>query len=126
MTAADLLERLNEKGVVARADGPTLRLRPADRLTPEEISELRAHKPALLQLLGYHAALRQWWHLTALGSAADHAECRAVLDDLARRIDEVGVALADTLRARWGRAWHLETGRCPWCGIPGDYHEVTP
>jgi hypothetical protein len=49
-----------------------------------------------------------------------------VLDDLARLMDDVGEPLADTLRDRWGRAWHLETGRCPRCGEAGQYHESAP
>lgn len=51
MNAAELLELVRLRGVVAWAEGDRLVLRPASRLSPELIETLRSHKPELLAAL---------------------------------------------------------------------------
>lgn len=76
--------------------------------------------------VAYREALRRVWSLMAAGDRADPGACVAALDELARRLDDVGEPLATTLRPRWERAWWAETGRCPKCGETGEYHESEP
>jgi hypothetical protein len=76
VTAADLLARLRELGIVTVAEGNTLKLFPADRVPPNLVPLLRAHKRALLCLLrplpGWppDVPLPAWWAELA-GSLAD-------------------------------------------------------
>ncbi len=49
--ASDLLARLTDLGVSARADGGTLRFKPARLVPPDVLADLRAHKVAVLSLL---------------------------------------------------------------------------
>ena len=49
--ASDLLTRLTDLGVSARADGGTLRFKPARLVPPDVLADLRAHKVAVLSLL---------------------------------------------------------------------------
>src|SRR5260370_3097850 len=49
--AAAFLAKLQERGVTVRAEGEKLRLRPASKLTPEEIDAVRRLKPEILRLL---------------------------------------------------------------------------
>jgi hypothetical protein len=49
--AAELLATLQARGVTLEPRGDKLRLRPADRLSPEDLDRLRALKPAILALL---------------------------------------------------------------------------
>ncbi len=71
----------------------------------------------------YRQALRRWFELTAQGPGADLAEVRRVHQEILRLIDEVGEPTATTLRRQWARAWHQETGICPYCGERGPYHD---
>ena len=83
MSPESLLDQARAAGLILRPDGDTIRVRPADRLTPELRAVLMAHKPALLALL--------------------YAEAR---DDLAETITLRGGVVV-TLRAlRLG--WELE------------------
>ncbi len=59
MTAADLLGRLQARGVALRVvDGDRLRLRPAHAVSAEELAELRRLKPEVMRLLTRSAAGR--------------------------------------------------------------------
>lgn len=140
MTAAALVATLRARGVILEPHGNRLRVRPATAVMPEEVEALRRLKPDVLRLLtgdarptpasrlvqvrlAYREALRRVWTLAAQGEHADPAACLAALDELARRLDDVGEPAATELRRRWAREWHRETGRCPTCGEPGPYHD---
>lgn len=81
-----------------------------------------ATSPTTPARIAYREALRHVWRLTADGERADPAACVAALDELARRLDDVGESVATELRRRWAREWHGETGRCPTCGESGPLH----
>jgi hypothetical protein len=51
VTAADLVERLQARGIVLRVTGDRLRLRPADAVSADEVEALKHHKPEILRLL---------------------------------------------------------------------------
>lgn len=51
MGAFDLIRELRGAGVIVRAEGGTLDISPADRLTDEVIEALKWHKPEILALL---------------------------------------------------------------------------
>ncbi len=51
MTAADLLRAVTAAGVTLRVDGDRLALRPASRLSPDLLAEVRRLKPELIALL---------------------------------------------------------------------------
>ncbi|MCK6465096.1 MAG: hypothetical protein L6Q93_09685 [Phycisphaerae bacterium] len=52
MGAEGLIHKLATLGVELAADGDRLRFRPVDRVTPDLLAELRAHKADLLAALG--------------------------------------------------------------------------
>jgi hypothetical protein len=56
VTAADLVETLRARGVVVRAVGDRLRLRPASAVSADEVEALKRHKPEILRLLTPAAA----------------------------------------------------------------------
>jgi hypothetical protein len=56
MTASTLLETLAARGVMVRADGDTLRIKPV-RLVRDLDAAIREHKPALLNLLSAQSTL---------------------------------------------------------------------
>lgn len=56
MNAEELLDEVEALGVTVDRDGDVLRLRPGSAVPPDLVEELRAHKPALLELVG----LRGW------------------------------------------------------------------
>jgi hypothetical protein len=91
-----------------------LRARLVGLLTPES-------KPAAQALLHYaveyRTVLRRIFRgLAALVPPLPPAEAAGLLDAEARLTDELGVALADAVRAQVAAEWSAETGRCPWCG----------
>ena len=51
MSPEALLDKARAAGLILKPDGDTLRVRPADRLTPDLRAVLMAHKSALLALL---------------------------------------------------------------------------
>ncbi len=51
MGAFELMKELRGAGVIVHADGGTLDISPADRLTDETIEALKRHKPEILGLL---------------------------------------------------------------------------
>jgi len=57
VTTTALLVDLRARGVVVEAHGDRLRLLPADRVTPDELATLRAHKVDVLRLLADVASL---------------------------------------------------------------------
>lgn len=73
--------------------------------------------------VAYREALRRVWTLAAEGERAHPAACLAALDELARRLDDVGESTATEHRRRWEEEWCRETGRCPRCGETGPRHD---
>jgi hypothetical protein len=116
---ADLLERLHSRGVELIMAGDRLRYRPVEALTNTELAELRRHKAEVLRIISYRSALRQFWHLAAVGADADPVDATTIHNEIVRLVDEIGERLATTLRQRWEMEWHQETGRCPRCGVQG-------
>jgi hypothetical protein len=51
MTTAELLTDLIARGIEFQAHGDKLRFRPAERLTPIDIDNIRRHKPTMLAML---------------------------------------------------------------------------
>jgi hypothetical protein len=86
------------------------------------MSYLEMAKQAEVEIAAYRAALWRWWQLATSGTEADLTEIAALYDEIIRRIDELGPALADRLRHVWAVEWFKETGYCPRCGIPGEFH----
>lgn len=78
-----------------------------------------ATAPTTPARVAYREALCQVWSLMAAGERADPTVCVAALDELARRLDDVGEPVATELRHRWEREWWTQTGRCRRCGEPG-------
>ncbi len=124
MTAAALLGRLSAKGIEVRAaDAGNMRVRPASALTPAERSALPALKAEIITLVRYRSAVHRAWELVALGPDAEPEACARAVDEVVRRVDDVGVPLATELQRQWARDWHAERGLCPWCGEAGVYHD---
>jgi hypothetical protein len=71
----------------------------------------------------YRAVARRVFYLAHIGPDADHAECDRFLDELTALADDLGPARSDLIRHEEARRWWQETGRCPWCGERGEYHE---
>lgn len=123
MSPAALLADLEARGVTFAVAGDRLRATaPKGTLTPSLRATLEARKPELLRVLAYREAVRSWWTLTA-GPAADQTALAETWPTLVKLRDEVGEPAATALHRRWARAWHQETGRCPWCGEAGPYHD---
>jgi hypothetical protein len=59
VSAAELLAALRTRGVEVRAAGDRLRFRPVTAVTADDLTALRAHKPALLALLADLEALER-------------------------------------------------------------------
>jgi len=71
----------------------------------------------------YRQAILCWFELTTQGPAVHQAEVDRVHQEILRLIDDVGQPRATSLRHQWARAWHRETGVCPYCGERGVYHD---
>ena len=85
-------------------------------LTPEPT---RTATQALLRhAVTYRGVLRHLFAAMADPAPGDAAEAARLLNAERECVDELGVALADAVRAQVAAAWTLETGRCPWCGDP--------
>lgn len=74
-------------------------------------------------LSDYREALLRWWALVALGADSAVVEVQGIHQDIVRLLDEVGEPKATERRRAWELEWHRETGRCPFCGEPGAYHD---
>jgi len=71
MTAADLVGRLQARGVALRAEGDRLRLRPAGAVSSAELEALRRHKSEILRLLAVESPRPA--AATAIAAHADNA-----------------------------------------------------
>lgn len=74
--------------------------------------------------VAYREALRRFWTLAADGECAHPAASQEALDELARRLDDVGEPAATEHRRRWENEWHRESGKCPRCGETGPRHDA--
>lgn len=118
-----ILDSFEARGISLRAEGDRLRVAPARILTDADRATIAAHKPRLLDVAAYRDALHRLWTLMAEGSGAPAAECAQVLQDVVRRLDDVGEPTATRLRRRWAEAWTKTTGRCPNCAERGPVHD---
>ena len=82
-----------------------------------------ATTPTTPARVAYRTALERVWRLIARRERGEPATCRAALDELARRLDDMGEPAATELRRRWEEEWWRETGRCPRCGETGPRHD---
>lgn len=81
-----------------------------------------ASNPAL-PLLAYHAICARLWRLIADGATASRQEIRDALEAEREIAATAGEPVASDARHRQAREWHGRTGRCPWCGEVGPYHD---
>jgi hypothetical protein len=141
MITAKLLEDLCQRGVTLVAEGNRLRYRPKEAVSPELKSLLAQHKAELLTLLKDNAseslpfptpvsalrhALRQWYDLMAQeadGHLLTPEETRALLSEIRRLWDDVGPAFAESIHRQEAREHYQRTGRCPFCGQRGIFHD---
>jgi hypothetical protein len=100
---------------VFHAPDARLRARLEDLLTPETKPTTQA---LLRHAVRYRDVLRRLFHALAELAPVAEAEARVLLNAERRCVDELGVALADAVRAQIAEEWTTETGLCPWCGGP--------
>jgi hypothetical protein len=119
MSTSRFLADLWQRGVVLRLNSDRSRIVvPRRHLTPEVQARLAEDRPELLQLLGfaddYRAVIRN-----AFAVLVNPLSSKPALDELAedqaRLTDELGPALAASIRDREAREWARETGLCPVC-----------
>jgi TubC N-terminal docking domain len=121
--AVALLVDLERRGVRVTADRDRLHVEaPRGALNHDELTALREHKPDLLQILAYRAALRRVWDLMSQGETSDPDECATTIENVVRLTDELGTPVADQLRHTLEGQWWAATGRCPRCGGQGERH----
>jgi hypothetical protein len=72
----------------------------------------------------YRTVARHVFYLARLGADAGSAECGRYVDELTALTDDLGPDRAGLIRHEEARSWWVETGCCPWCGEPGEYHEA--
>ncbi len=137
MTPAEVLARVLEAGGRIIADPGRLRL-----LVPPAFKPLVAeHREALRELIcqtgspttpstpvpALRRALRAYFVLLARGTGGDPEatlkEARALLSEIRRLWDDVGPAFAEAVERQETRAYHRETGRCPYCGEIAVFHD---
>jgi hypothetical protein len=82
-------------------------------LTPEAKPTTQA---LLHHAVTYRGVLRRIFRGMTDPVTVDEAEARDLINGERRCVDELGVALADAVRAQIAEEWTGETGRCPWCG----------
>lgn len=85
-------------------------------LTPAPV---RAATQALLRhAVTYRGVLRRLFAAMADPGVGEPAPTASLLNAERRCVDELGVALADAVRAQVAEEWAADTGLCPWCGGP--------
>ena len=87
MSPAELLAEVRGRGVSIRVDGNHLRLRPRGPLTPDLLDEVRAQKPALIELLDSRLLLGQ-----TLGRVDESEPTIAAADVCAMPLDQFAEA----------------------------------
>lgn len=73
--------------------------------------------------LEYLSWLEAAWAEIALGAASDMHRSFEILNRLQTLERALGPHRARRLRLRRAREWWRETGRCPWCGEVGSWHD---
>ncbi len=144
--AVELVARLRARGVTLEPDGPTLVVRPATAVRPDEIDALRKLKAEVLALLAphphppetrppapalsvpdliaaYQETLGRLYSFNIPGVHADVAEIRRLLDVQARECNELGPAFAEAVGRQAARQWAARAQRCPWCGTGRVFHD---
>lgn len=70
--------------------------------------------------------LHQWYAMTAReadGNPPTLREAQALLSEIRRLWDDVGPAFAEAAHRQEAWEYYRETGRCPFCGELGPYHD---
>ena len=119
MSTTRFLAELWQQVVVLRLNSDRSRIMiPRRQLTPEMRTRLNQDKPELLQLLGfaddYRGVIRNAFAVLVNPSSSQQALAE-LAEDQARLTDELGPALAFSIRDREARQWARETGLCPVC-----------
>jgi hypothetical protein len=119
MSASRFLAELWQRGVVLRLNSDRSRIVvPRRRVTPEMRARLAQDQPEMLQLVAFADDYRTLIR-NVFAILIDPSSAREALDDLAddqaRLTDELGPALASSIRDREARQWAQETGLCPVC-----------
>jgi hypothetical protein len=71
-----------------------------------------------------HVLARLWLlNIPPQKPRADLAAARRLLRDQARLCDQLGPELAWAISQQAASHWAQQMGRCPWCGLPGVFHE---
>lgn len=73
--------------------------------------------------LEYMSWLEAAWAEIALGAESDRHRAVEILHRLWVLERALGPARARRLRHRRAREWWRESGRCPWCGDVGVWHD---
>ena len=116
---ASLLLHLYRVGATIAIVGDSLEVTAPDGvLTPDIHQAVAERKVRIFPLLTfadeYREVLRRAFAHGTSGSAASPEDARASLDDQARLIDELGLALAAHVAWMAGRQWQNETSIWPW------------
>jgi hypothetical protein len=98
---------------IFHAPDPGLRAQLAGLLTPETKPTTQA---LLHHAVRYRDVLRALFRGIAEPATVDDITARAWLNTERRCVDELGVALAEAVRAQVVESWTAETRLCPWCG----------
>ena len=98
--------------------------------TSGKVGQTGTAVPQRTLIARYREVLGKLWLLNA-GEAplsarhhrADLEAARELLAEQARLCDELGATLASAIGQQAARSWVSRMGRCPWCGLPGVFHE---
>jgi hypothetical protein len=87
-------------------------------------------RPILHRFASYREILGKLWLLNAGAVPSPARHHRADLDDArqllaeqARLCDELGADFAAVIGRQCAREWARCMGRCPWCGLTGEFHD---
>lgn len=138
MTAQEVLAKILEAGGQVIPDPHRPRLLVPSALKPlvaehrDALRELVRQLPRLIPPLpapipALRRSLRAWYVMMAreaAGGLPTVEETRIILLSEIRRLwDDVGPTFAEAVERQDARAYHRETGRCPFCGEIGVFHD---
>lgn len=136
MTPQEVLARVLEAGgrVIPDPERPRLLVPPALRplvaehreALKELVRQLPLPAPQPTPVPALCRALRAWYDMTAQQADGDLPtveDSRALLSRIGRLQDVVGPAVAEAVERQEARAYYQESGRCPFCGEPTEFHE---
>ncbi len=98
----------------------------AARLSGRDPSREGPSPPPSTPVPALRRALRAWFAMTAReadGTLPTIEEARSLLSEIRRLWDDVGPAFAEAVERQEARTFYRETGRCPFCGAPGLFHD---